>query len=178
MERKQLFATPLANPGTAGPATTTTPAAPANMAYASTQTVDLDGKKVNFQMYALRDAGGGETNYIKVRDLAMALSGTAARFGVDWDGAVNLTAGAAYTPNGSENSTPFSGDRAYKTPTSPTNVNGKASDLQAIVLTDDKGGDYTYYKLRDLGQKLGFNVGWSAARGVFIETGKPYTDAD
>ena len=169
------FPTPPANPGTAGQ---TIPAAPANMAYASTQAVDLDGKKVEFQMYALRDASGGENNYIKVRDLALALNGTAARFSVDWDGAVNLVAGAAYTPNGSENSTPFSGDRAYKTPTSPTNVNGKASDLRAIVLTDDKGGGYTYYKLRDLGQKLGFNVGWSVEKGVFIETGKPYTDAD
>ena len=35
-----------------------------------------------------------------------------------------------------------------------------------------------YYMLRDLGQKLGFNVGWSAEKGVFIETGRPYTDTD
>ncbi len=26
------------------------------------------------------------------------------------------------------------------------------------------------YKLRDLGQALGFNVGWSAEKGVYIET--------
>ena len=29
----------------------------------------------------------------------------------------------------------------------------------------------TYYKLRDLGQALGFHVGWSAEQGVYIETG-------
>ena len=163
-----------AEPETPAP-TPDTPAAPAGgTAYASTQTVELDGKKVEFQMYALKEANGGLTNYVKVRDLAFALNGTKAQFSVDWDGQVNLVAGEAYEPNGSENSTPFSGDRAYTVPTSPTNVNGEASDLAAITLTDDNGGNYNYYKLRDLGQKLGFNVDWTAERGVFIETDKPY----
>lgn len=152
------------------------PAIPANgTAYPSTQTVDLDGKKVEFQMYALKDQNGNPTNYVKVRDLALALSGTKAQFSVDWNGAVNLVAGTAYKANGSENKTPFSGNRAYTVPTSPTSVNGAASDLTAIFLVDDAGGGYTYYQLRDLGRKLGFNVDWSAEKGVFIETDKPYS---
>ena len=145
------------------------------IAYPSTQTVELDGKKVEFQMYALKDAAGNPTNYVKVRDLALALNGTQAKFSVDWDGSVNLAAGRSYTPNGSENSTPFSGERTYTVPQNPTNVNGAASDLQAIYLVDDNGGGYTYYQLRDLGRKLGFNVDWTAERGVFIETDKPYS---
>lgn len=145
-------------------------------AYPSTQTVELDGKKVTFQMYALKDANGNDTNYVKVRDLALALNNTRAKFSVDWNGAVNLVAGASYVPNGSENQTPFLGhQRTYTLPAKPTNVNGSASDLVAITLVDDAGGGYTYYQLRDLGRKLGFNVSWSAARGVFIETDKPYT---
>ena len=144
-------------------------------AYASTQLVEIDGQKVQFEMYALKDADGNPTNYIKVRDLALALSGTAARFSVDWNGAVNLVAGKAYAVTGTENSTPFSGNRPYTLPVNPTNVNGAASDLTAITLTDDNGGGYTYYQLRDLGRKLGFNVDWSAGRGVFVETDKPYT---
>lgn len=152
-----------------------TAASTAGTAYPSTQTVDLDGRKVEFQMYALRDEAGNPTNYVKVRDLALALNGTQAQFSVGWDGAVNLMAGEGYTPNGSENFTPFSGKRAYSVPTSPTNVGGVASDLQAIVLTDENGGGFTYYQLRDLGKKLGFNVSWSAERGVFIETDKPYS---
>ena len=182
---ERLFPRPPADPGTAGntlPGTSTTPSTPAvpatGTAYASTQTWELDGKKVTFQTYALKDANGNPTQYVKIRDLALALNDTAARFSVDWDGSVNIVTGKAYAPNGSENKTPFSGDRAYKTPTSPANVNGKASDLQAIVLTDDSGGQYNYYKFRDLGRALGFNVGWTSARGSFIETGKPYTDAD
>ena len=31
-----------------------------------------------------------------------------------------------------------------------------------------------YLQLRDLGAALGFNVGWSADRGVYVETDKPY----
>ena len=33
-----------------------------------------------------------------------------------------------------------------------------------------------YFKLRDLGKALNFYVGWSAERGMYIETGKPYSE--
>ena len=165
------------------PATPTQPTAPAaptqpsgNLAYASTQTVLVDGKAVNFEMYALKDANGNPTNYIKLRDIASVVNGTAAQFEVGWNGAVNIETGKAYTANGSEMKTPYSGDRAYKSADSATTVNGGAASLEAIVLTDDNGGAYTYYKLRDLGMALGFNVGWSAEKGVFVETDKPYSD--
>lgn len=141
-----------------------------SIAYPSTQQVNVDGTAVEFQMYALKDASGNSTNYVKVRDLALALNGTKAQFSVEWNGAVNLVSGTAYTPNGSENSTPFAGERAYSVPTSPTNVNGSASDLAAITLSDENGGGYTYYKLRDLGAALGFTVDWASEKGVFIET--------
>jgi len=149
-------------------------------AYPSTQMVELDGKKVEFQMYALKDpATGSPTNYVKIRDLALALNGTQAQFNVGWDQAaqvVSLTANAPYTTaNGTENMTPFRDPRPYTVPSNPTMVNGQASDLTAIYLVDDAGGGYTYYQLRDLGRKLGFNVDWSQDRGVFIETGKPYS---
>ncbi len=147
-------------------------------AYASTQSVNVDGKAVEFQMYALKDAGGNATNYIKLRDLANILNGTAAQFNVGWDGAVTITAKTTYTPNGTEGSTPFSGDRAYQEATAPTKVNGQTAQLAAFTLSDDNGGGYTYYQLRDLGNALGFNVGWSADKGVFVETGRPYDPAN
>lgn len=144
--------------------------APTQLAYASTQNVEIDGKYVSFQMYALRDANGNDTNYIKVRDLASVLNSTPAKFDVSWDGAVNLISGKAYQATGDEMRTPFSGNRTYTVPQSMTKVNGTPTALDAIVLTDDAGGDYTYYKLRDLGNALGFQVDWSAERGVFIQT--------
>lgn len=144
-------------------------------AYPSTQIVNLDGREVEFQMYALKDANGNPTNYIKVRDLAKALTGSKAAFSVEWDGAVNLVSGGIYAPNGSEGFSAFTTPWPYTLPASPTRVNGAPSSLQAIVLTDKTGGGHTYYQLRDLGRALGFNVGWSMEKGVFIETDKPYS---
>ena len=151
------------------------PIPPTGIAYASTQMVEIDGKKVEFQMYALKDANGYDTNYIKVRDLAYALNGTKAQFGVTWTGVANLLPGKPYISNGSENSTPFKGNRSYTLPAAPTYVDGTATDLSAILLKDDEGGGFTYYQLRDLARKLNFYVDWTAQRGVFLETGKPYS---
>lgn len=160
------------------PLSETAPDIPATgAAYASTQSVEVDGRAVEFQMYALKDENGSPTNYVKARDVASVLNGTKAQFEVGYDNAakvVDLIPGQAYTANGSEMQTPFSGDRAYTVPATATHVNGAPSELKAILLTSDSGGGFTYYKLRDLGKALGFNVGWSKAQGVFIETDKPY----
>lgn len=144
-----------------------------NLAYASTQDVLVDGKSVEFQCYALKDEAGNDTNYIKLRDVAQILNGTAVQFEVGWDGeaqAINIETGKAYTSNGSEMSTPFSGNRAYEDATATTNVNGTPVSLSAILLKDDSDTGYTYYKLRDLGDALGFKVDWSEEKGIFIET--------
>ncbi len=148
---------------------------PANTAFASTQTVLVDGKPVEFQAYALKDAHGNPTNYVRLRDVADALNGTQAQFGVGWDGRVSITTGTAYRPNGSEWSTPFYGNRTYTKPSGATWVDGGAAHLDAIFLTDDQGNGYTYYKLRDLGQTLGFNVRWVDGQGISLETDRPYT---
>ena len=87
-----------------------------------------------------------------------------------------MTSGEAYEAAGSEMKTPFSGDRSYTGGAQAVQVNGKAVDMTAITLLDDAGGGYNYFKLRDLGKALGFNVGWSKEAGVFIETDKPYAE--
>lgn len=139
-------------------------------AYASTQSVLVDGSSVVFQAYALKDTNGYDTNYVKLRDVAQILNGTAAQFEVGWNGAVNIETGKAYTSNGTEMRTPFSGNRSYTPATAPTLVNGRTASLEAILLQDDAGNGYTYYKLRDLGAALGFKVDWSGEKGIFIET--------
>ena len=146
-------------------------------AKASTQTVTVDGKAVEFQMYALVDENGNGTNYIKLRDMAQVLNGTEAQFSVGYDNAsksISVATGEAYTSTGSEMTTPFSGDRAYTGGSQSIQVDGEATEMTAITLLDDAGGGYNYFKLRDLGAALGFNVGWSKDAGVFIESDKPY----
>ena len=115
------------------------------LAKASTQSVEVDGTPVEFQMYALVDENGGLTNYVKLRDVAHVLNSTPAKFSVGYDGTISITTGEAYTDNGSEMSTPYSGDRAYKPGPGAVKVNGADVSLDAIVLTDDNGGAYTYF---------------------------------
>lgn len=141
-------------------------------AVATTQSVLVDGRSVVFETYALLDADGYQTNYAKLRDVAYVLSGTAASFNVGWsvDQGVYAETGKDYVANGTEMSTPYSGDRPWAPGAPTTQVDGKPVVLDAIVLTDDAGGGYTYYKLRDLGAALGFTVDWSAETGVSIDT--------
>ena len=145
-------------------------------AKASTQTVTVDGKKVEFQMYAILDANGNGTNYIKLRDMAHILNGTKAQFSVGYSNQTGITAtsGQPYQDTGSEMKTPFSGDRNYSGGGLKVQVNGKSVEMTAISLLDDQGNGYTYFKLRDLGKALGFNVGFSREQGVYIESDKPY----
>ena len=111
-------------------------------AYASTQAVEVDGKKVEFQMYALKDASGNGTNYVKLRDVAHVLNGTKAQFSVVSVSSKKTisVAGGAYEANGAEMTTPYSGDRAYTGGTQTIQVTGEAVDRTAITLLDDAGG--------------------------------------
>lgn len=144
------------------------------IAYASTQNVEVDGKPIQFQMYALKDANGNDTNYIKLRDVAHVLNSTTARFSVDYDaslGLIMVATGQSYTDIGSEMNTPYSGNRACQSGYSYMLIDDQLFAVNAILLQDDQGGGYTYFKLRDLGYLLGFNVDWTPQRGVFVETG-------
>ena len=171
---KRILSLSLALTLCAGLLPTVAAAAGKDTAHPSTQSVLVDGTPVEFQCYALKDENGYDTNYIKLRDLAAILNGTNAQFEVGWNGDITITTKTAYTPNGSERNTPFSGRRAFEKSAAKTLVDGVAVDLDAIVLKDDDGGGYTYYQLRDLARLLGFNVGWSAEKGMFLETDKPY----
>lgn len=145
-------------------------------AHVRRQSIEIDGKSVTLQTYALSGENGGETNYVRLRDIASLLNGTSAQFDVDWDGRVIIEPLAAYEPNGTELQAPFSGDRSYQKANAATVIYGESIPFTAIFLTDDNGGGYTYYKLRDLGRVLDFNVSWSAGRGIYIETALPYAD--
>lgn len=146
------------------------PAEPSHQAQPSTQTVLVDGQKVEFQMYALTDEAGNQTNYVPLRQLASALSGTDAQFDVGWNGAVYLVKGVPYTPGDSDGELPFEGPRAYAVNLSGLKVDGVETKTDSITLTDDSGGGHTCFQLRELGGLLGFAVDWSAETGITIET--------
>lgn len=49
-------------------------------------------------------------------------------------------------------------------------INGVPTELDAIVLTESNGGAHTYYKLRDVGEKVGFDVDWTPETGITVNT--------
>lgn len=142
----------------------------APVAYAAPQTVQVDGQPVELELYALKDEKGNDTNYIRLRELAAALKETDARFDVGWDGNVIITTQTPYSADEAKGEKRFEGDQAYRPATARTFVDGVEKDLAAFVLTDDSGGRYTYYDLRELGDALGITVGRSTEGGVYLET--------
>lgn len=154
--------------------------APTGIAYPSAFSLYIDEHYYHREGYALRDTIGNSTNYISLRDLANDLNGTAAQFDVSWDGSINIETGKPYTTvNGTEGGNLLSGRQPYALNNSIIKINGQAMELEAIVLTDANGNGYTYFKLRDLGQALGFNVSWNGERqSIMIDTSSPYSSAD
>ncbi len=140
-------------------------------AWERAQTVTVDGTAVELQTYALKDYRGYDTNYVKLRDVASLLNGTPAQFSVEYDGETRLETGKEYTPNGSELNAPFHGEQPCRDYWYyDIYVDGAQREPEAILLTDENGGGYAYFKLRDLGRLLGFQVGWDPQRGVSIST--------
>jgi len=155
--------------------TQTTPVQPEKpVAKAVDQNIEIDGKPVAFQTYMLPDANGYGTNYVKLRDIAHVLNGTNAQFAVGYnkqEGYITAEMRRAYKDTGTEMNTPFAGaDKECVQSEITIIVDGCVSNLEAITLMDDSGNGYNYFKLRDLGDALGFKVGYSNARGVYVET--------
>lgn len=135
------------------------------LARASTHQIRLDGQPVSIPAYGI-----GGSNYFKLRDVAALLSDTPARFQVDWDAAgqaITLTTGQPYTAVGGELASGDGKNQIGNPTTASVTVNGQSAALTAYNI-----GGSNYFKLRDLGEALGFQVQWDeATRTVLIQTG-------
>ena len=117
----------------------------------------------------------GGSNYFKIRDVAALLNGTEKQFAVGYDGeknAVTAATGQGYdkqsgdlagAPTGGNQTAAVSNDAIY--------VNGEKITAEVYKI-----GGSNYFKLRDLGKAFDFYVGWTQARGMYIETDKPYSE--
>ena len=130
-------------------------------------TLTLNGVAQNPTVFKL---DGGD-NYFKIRDLAAMLNGTEKQFAVGYDGSVQVTTGQPYEAVGGE----LAGAAEGSFTAEPTNdviyIDGVKADLTAYKIEGNN-----FFRLRDLGRALDFYVGWTAERGVFIETDRPYAD--
>ncbi|MEY8402783.1 hypothetical protein AALA54_05545 [Oscillospiraceae bacterium 44-34] len=127
----------------------------------------LNGVKQNPTVFKL---DGGD-NYFKIRDLAAMLNGTEKQFAVGYDGSVQVTTGQPYEAVGGELAGAAEGSFAAEPTNDAIYIDGVKADLTAYKIEGNN-----FFRLRDLGRALDFYVGWTAERGVFIETDKPYAD--
>lgn len=141
--------------------------------------ITVDGDVWGHSAYTVSDANGNKSHYISLYELYLMMPedmGVSIREGET----VSFATGGEETEYDGEygflSFLPFQGDRTYRPMTATVTVDGRPHDLSAIVLTDDDGAEYTYYKLRDLGQALGFGVSWSAGTGVTVDFPGPGTE--
>ncbi len=123
--------------------------------------ITLDGKPVQLGAYTIADS-----NYFKLRDLAALLNGTDAQFSVAWDGEkgrIDLRTGAPYTPVGGELQALPAGSKAAAVTTASVYLDGKPLALTAFRIDGNN-----YFKLRDLGDALGFGVDWDGGTGTVL----------
>ena len=136
----------------------------------SSMPVLVDGQDVAFDAYQIADY-----NYFKLLDIAAALAQTDSRFAVSYDAAtrtIALTTGADYVLVGGELTAGLVPETAEadRSPVQVT-VDGQPVQLEAYEI-----GGYHYFKLRDLGTALHFQVGFDeASRSVQID---PETASD
>lgn len=146
--------------------------APADVAAkAATARVLVDGKEVAFNAYEI--AGN---NYFKLRDLAMALNGSAKQFEVSWDeaaGAIALTSNTTYTVEGGELTLGDGADKTAKASTASVAKDGTALSLTAYEIADNN-----YFKLRDVAKAFDVGIGWDeATQTITVDTAASYVEA-
>ena len=135
----------------------------------SVHTVTVDGKVVKPQGYNIND-----NNYYKLRDVAWILNGTGSEFNVTWDGANNrilLSPIAPYVKVGGEMSDTVAAVKKLSPSTAAVAVGNKT-----VQLTGYNVNDNNYYKLRDIGDALGFAVDWDPEGVVVIRSADKTTD--
>ena len=122
-------------------------------------------KAIGVEAYNIND-----NNYFKLRDVAQALTGREKSFEIQYNNDTNsiyISTGQGYTSLGTELSPP-QGDSAIKQAVSSraaVYVDGVRAQMTAYNIDD-----YTYFKLRDLGDALDLNIQYdNAQRRVLIE---------
>lgn len=133
-------------------------------AYAKTgvnATVTSSAILVNGRQVWLNGFGISGNNYFKLRSLAEALSDTSSQFDVVWDGkrnAIEIITGKPYTPDESNtNNTYYYPGGSYTAfpSTSKILVDGIEQSITAYTVDGSN-----YFKLRDLGKLIPFDVEW------------------
>ncbi len=137
---------------------------PAPTVVPSSQKLTVDGVAKNTEIYNIDGS-----NYFKLRDIAALLNGTDSEFSVDYDAeskTIYIWTGASYTSVGGELTTGT--DKSASAVPSSQRI---MVDFEPVDLTAYNIGGNNFFKLRDLGDALGFDVGYdSETRTILIDS--------
>lgn len=116
--------------------------------------ISVDGNLVDVSGYNVNDS-----NYYKIRDLAMILRSTSKRFNVVWDdslGTINIVSGVKYTIVGGE----LSDITGMAIPDVELNQSAIYVNGNPVTLTAYNIAGNNYFKIRDIADLIGFEIGW------------------
>jgi uncharacterized protein YkwD len=155
-----------------GAALVSTAAAAGQTVSRSTASLSVDGKDVPVAAYNIAD-----NNYFKLRDVAQALSGSNSQFSVSWsesEQTIVLRSGYGYVSVGGELNTDIPATATAEPTTATVWLDGKQTALTAYEI-----GGNNYFKLRDIGQALDFEVTWDEEnQQIVVDTDESYTMED
>lgn len=121
----------------------------------SKSNITVNGKSVDVSGYTVN-----YSNYFKIRDIAMILRNTSSRFDVDWDqklSAITVSLDKKYTIIGGElESSSIATTMDIEENSAPIYVDGEEKDVRCYNI-----GGYTYFKIRDIADLIGFTVNWN-----------------
>ena len=127
----------------------------------SPQNLAVDGKAADCEKYNINGS-----NYFKLRDMAMLLRETPAAFSIDFDAGnftVKITRGGTYQPVGSELQAGADNSATCVPSAWKLLVDGEAVEVSTFNI-----GGSNFYKLRDMGDALGFAVDFDAATNTAV----------
>lgn len=137
----------------------------------TTSKILINGVATSFDAYTI-----GGNNYIKLRDIAYALSGTEKQFEVTWDSnkkAIKLLPGKKYTAIGGE----MNISKGTKKKNAVHNNSKVYLDNKEINIKSYTIDNNNYFKIRDLGMAIGFIVQWDEKTStISIRTDISYKD--
>lgn len=113
----------------------------------------VNGERVTVTGYTVNDS-----NYFKVRDIAMLLRNTPSKFNVSWDGNLNaimIDTHSDYVAIGGELSSEIEQDMNVVENNTPIYVDGHRTAITAYNINGS-----SYFKIRDIADATGFEIQW------------------
>ena len=136
----------------------------------TSQNLSVDGNAWTTEIYNIDGA-----NFFKLRDIAALLNGTGSQFSVGWDDAsktISVKTGATYQLLPGDLAQVDAATARQKAAGAVRSRQRLLINGQPISLAAYNIGGNNFFKLRDLADALGFDVGWDGATRTMTVTSR------